>query len=78
MLNLQGIDSEIVILDAIVDATMASAESTTDGKGDQGVAQLGQDFYDELAQRLGERIRECGDRVPVITGMPFLLLPGLN
>jgi hypothetical protein len=36
--------------------------------GDQGVAQLGQDFYDQLAARLGERIRECGARVPVITG----------
>lgn len=47
---------------------MSSAESTSAGNGDQGVAQLGQDFYDELSKRLGERIRECGDRIPVVTG----------
>jgi aspartate kinase len=50
---------------------MSSAESISAGNGDQGVAQLGQDFYDELAKRLGERIRECGGRVPVITGKSF-------
>lgn len=30
--------------------------------------QLGQAFYDRLARRLGERIADCGDRIPVITG----------
>ena len=43
--------------------------------GDQGVAQLSQEFYDQLSIRLGERIRECGDRVPVITGY-FGPVPG--
>lgn len=37
--------------------------STTDGP-----PQLGQSFYDRLSKRLGERILECGDRVPVVTG----------
>ncbi|KAI9634124.1 putative aspartate kinase [Dioszegia hungarica] len=71
----RGLDSEIVILDNIVDAAMSSAESTSAGNGDQGVAQLGQDFYDELSKRLGERIRECGDRIPVVTGY-FGPVPG--
>jgi hypothetical protein len=65
----RGIDSELVMLDAIVDASMSSvSEAALTAAGDQGVAQLGQEFYDQLAERLGERIRECGERVPVITG----------
>jgi hypothetical protein len=69
----QGIDSELVVLDNIVDATMSSVSDHFTSSGDQGVAQLGQDFYDQLAARLGERIRECGARVPVITGRWILL-----
>ena len=29
---------------------------------------LGQEFYDKLAVLVGERIRQCGPRVPVVTG----------
>ena len=29
---------------------------------------LGQEFYDTLAVAVGERIKECGNRVPVVTG----------
>lgn len=67
--DVKGIDSEIVVLDNIVDASMSAAETTLAASGDQGVAQLGQEFYDELSVRLGERIKDCGGRVPVITGM---------
>lgn len=57
------------MLDSIVDSTFASfADGRLAGAGDQGVAQLGQEFYDKLAVRLGERLKECGTRVPVITG----------
>jgi aspartate kinase len=56
------------VLDNVVDAAMSSANEGLMGAGDQGVAQLGQDFYDKLAIGLGDRIRECGTRVPVITG----------
>lgn len=62
-------DSELVVLDNIVDASMAAAsEAVSVDAGDQGVAQLGQEFYDQLSIRLGERLRECGQRVPVVTG----------
>lgn len=62
-------DSELVVLDSIVDASMAAAsEAVSVDAGDQGVAQLGQEFYDQLSIRLGERLRECGQRVPVVTG----------
>lgn len=33
--------------------------------------QLGQLFYDRLSKRLGERLAECGNRVPVVTGGCF-------
>ncbi|KAL7418528.1 Aspartokinase [Cryptotrichosporon argae] len=75
----RGIDSELVVLDSIVDAAMTAtteaAVAAGAGSGDQGVAQLGQSFYDELAQRIGQRVRECGQRVPVITGY-FGPVPG--
>ena len=36
---------------------------------------LTQDFYDSLADVLGERIKQCGPRVPVVTGF-FGTVPG--
>jgi aspartate kinase len=69
---MQGVDSELVNLDNIVDASFASISgSLFTGSGDQGVAQLGQEFYDELAGKLRERLIDCGTRVPVVTGECF-------
>ncbi|GHJ85499.1 hypothetical protein NliqN6_1901 [Naganishia liquefaciens] len=72
----RGIDSELVLLDNIVDDALGGAieEAATLG-GDQGAAQLDQSFYDKLSERLGERLRLCGSRVPVITGY-FGTVPG--
>jgi aspartate kinase len=36
--------------------------------------QLAQEFYDRLATTLGERIRQCGRRVPVVTGKTCLVV----
>ncbi|KKY29238.1 putative aspartokinase [Phaeomoniella chlamydospora] len=36
---------------------------------------LDQQFYDELAEKLGQRIEQCGNKVPVITGY-FGTVPG--
>ncbi|ORY33373.1 putative aspartate kinase [Naematelia encephala] len=71
----RGIDSELVLLDTIVDSSFASYSDSLVSSGDQGVAQLGQEFYDHLALKLRERIQECGTRVPVITGF-FGPVPG--
>jgi aspartate kinase len=61
----QGIDAELVSLESIVEVLADEDDSKPlDGSSQQ----LGQAFYDRLAQRLGERILECGDRIPVITG----------
>jgi len=30
--------------------------------------ELGTQFFDGIAQQIGERIVACGDRVPVVTG----------
>ncbi|GAA6043870.1 hypothetical protein JCM8097_001202 [Rhodosporidiobolus ruineniae] len=68
----RGIDAELVSLESIVDWDVL-------GDGDDGKAsetpQLGQEFYSRLSQRLGERLAECGDRVPVVTGF-FGVVPG--
>lgn len=54
----------------------AIAEAAALGStGDQGAAQLDQSFYDKLSERLGERLRLCGSRVPVVTGY-FGPVPG--
>ncbi|WWC64495.1 uncharacterized protein I303_107105 [Kwoniella dejecticola CBS 10117] len=73
----RGVDSELVVLDNIVDASFAAVggDAALTSAGDQGVAQLGQEFYDHLAVKLGERLRECGQRVPVVTGY-FGPVPG--
>jgi hypothetical protein len=36
------------------------------GGGSGGM--LNQEFYEDVATAIGERIRECGRRVPVVTG----------
>lgn len=51
-------------LENIVEAAGEDDETT----GSDGQRQLGQPFYDRLSKRLGERLNECGDRVPVVTG----------
>lgn len=40
-----------------------------DESDDGSNGQLGQEFYDRLSVALGERIKACGPRVPVVTGM---------
>lgn len=74
----QGIDSELVLLDNIVDDALGGAvaeAAALSSTGDQGAAQLDQAFYDKLSERLGERLKLCGSRVPVVTGY-FGPVPG--
>lgn len=73
----RGIDSELVCLNHIVDSSISSGEEAAQASSshDQGIAQLDQSFYDRLCVRLGERLRACGTRVPVITGY-FGIVPG--
>ncbi|KAI9250208.1 Aspartate/glutamate/uridylate kinase [Phascolomyces articulosus] len=56
----KGIDSRIVCLNNIIDREFET---------------LDQEFYDYLSQRLGDIVRDCGDRVPVLTGF-FGNVPG--
>ncbi|KAI0088997.1 aspartate kinase [Irpex rosettiformis] len=60
----RGIDAEYVSLENVVPACTEDDEET-----------LGQIFYDRVAVAVGNRIRECGPRVPVITGF-FGPVPG--
>lgn len=64
----QGIDAEYVSLDDIVPQVDDSDNALGSGSLDQG-------FYDNLTVALGERIRQCGSRVPVVTGF-FGPVPG--
>jgi aspartate kinase len=50
----RGIDSKLVVLNNLIDR-----EFTV----------LDQSFYDYIAERLNHVIHECGDRVPVLTGV---------
>ncbi|KAJ7581086.1 Aspartate/glutamate/uridylate kinase [Mycena floridula] len=61
----QGLDAEYVSLENIVPE---SDEDHLSGS-------LTQDFYDRLALALRERISECGNRIPVVTGF-FGPVPG--
>ncbi|KAJ3932574.1 MAG: Aspartate/glutamate/uridylate kinase [Lentinula lateritia] len=62
----QGIDAEYVSLEDVVpEADDAVLENDT----------LDQNFYDKVAQAVGERVKQCGRRVPVVTGF-FGPIPG--
>ncbi|KAM0789418.1 hypothetical protein ACM66B_000243 [Microbotryomycetes sp. NB124-2] len=67
----RGVDAELVSLENIVESSADDEEA----KNADGQRQLGQSFYDRLSRRLGARILECGDKVPVITGF-FGIVPG--
>ena len=66
----RGIDSEFVSLESIVPQVDDSHDLVVGVDG-----QLDQSFYDHLATVLGERIKACGPRVPVVTGF-FGPVPG--
>ncbi|EJD43356.1 aspartate kinase [Auricularia subglabra TFB-10046 SS5] len=66
----RGIDSEFVSLESIVPQLDDDHDVSFGADG-----QLEQPFYDSLTSVLGERIRECGSRVPVVTGF-FGPVPG--
>lgn len=53
----QDIDAEYVSLEDIVPAMDDAEEKTLD-----------QEFYDRLTVALGERVKQCAPRVPVVTG----------
>ncbi|GAA5973461.1 hypothetical protein JCM11641_006472 [Rhodosporidiobolus odoratus] len=73
----RGIDAELVSLESIIDWDVLAEDPSAagDAKSTDGPPQLGQEFYSKLSQRLGDRLRECGDRVPVVTGF-FGVVPG--
>ena len=53
-------DAEYIPLDSVV----PDVEDDFDTHG----ATLDQRFYDKLAAALAERVKQCGPRVPVVTG----------
>ena len=59
----KGIDAEYINLENIV-----AAAYTSTSRG------LNQDFYNGLSKSLADRIAQCGDRLPVVTGQ-LLCLP---
>ncbi|GBE87347.1 Probable aspartokinase [Sparassis crispa] len=64
----RGIDAEYVSLEHIVPLP-------EEGEASSQTETLGQDFYDRVAEAVGERIRQCGNRIPVVTGF-FGPVPG--
>jgi aspartate kinase len=55
------VDAEYVSLDSVV----PDIEEDSDSHGPT----LDQQFYDKLAVAFAERVKQCGSRVPVVTGM---------
>ncbi|KIJ27346.1 hypothetical protein M422DRAFT_37825 [Sphaerobolus stellatus SS14] len=69
----RGIDSEFVSLENIVPEGLEESEGQ--GSRHRDVETLDQSFYDKLAVVLGERLKQCGNKVPVVTGF-FGPVPG--
>ncbi|OCH88383.1 aspartate kinase [Obba rivulosa] len=65
----RGVDAEYVSLENVVPQPEEGAASVSDTET------LGQEFYDRVAVAVGERIKRCGARVPVVTGF-FGPVPG--
>ncbi|KAI0674553.1 aspartate kinase [Trametes maxima] len=63
----RNIDAEFVSLENVV--PLSESDNFSDSET------LGQDFYDRLADVVAERIKQCGNRVPVVTGF-FGPVPG--
>ncbi|KDQ60047.1 hypothetical protein JAAARDRAFT_32418 [Jaapia argillacea MUCL 33604] len=71
----QGIDAEYVSLENVVPDSPDGDSSRMNGS-ESGVHEtLDQDFYDRVAEAVGERLRQCAPRVPVVTGF-FGPVPG--
>ncbi|KAL1932701.1 hypothetical protein VTP01DRAFT_8379 [Rhizomucor pusillus] len=60
-----------VLQDRDVDAEFVSLENIVDKEFEV----LDQKFYDYLAERMAAKVRECGNKVPVVTGF-FGVVPG--
>ncbi|EIW55550.1 aspartate kinase [Trametes versicolor FP-101664 SS1] len=63
----RGIDAEFVSLENII--PLSESDNFADSET------LDQDFYDRVADVVAERIKQCGNRVPVVTGF-FGPVPG--
>ncbi|KAI0646543.1 aspartate kinase [Trametes meyenii] len=63
----RNIDAEFVSLENVV--PLSEGDNFSDSET------LGQDFYDRVADVVAERIKQCGNRVPVVTGF-FGPVPG--
>lgn len=63
-LESSGVGAKIVLLDDIVEHAYQS-----DPNGPEAAyEELGTHFFDQLSLEISERIRECGDKVPIVTG----------
>ncbi|MBW0471339.1 hypothetical protein O181_011054 [Austropuccinia psidii MF-1] len=72
----QGFRAEFICLDNIVNKSDFESIDLdpSDALRDHG-GQLRQPFYDLLASKLAQRLRQCQDRIPVVTGF-FGVVPG--
>lgn len=69
----RGIDAEFVSLENILPAGDKSVDVDDSSRSEAGT--LDQTFYDRVAELVGERIKQCGNRVPIVTGF-FGPVPG--
>lgn len=72
----RGIGAKIVLLDDIVEQAYQS-----DPNGPEAAyEELGTHFFDRISMKIGERIQECGDKVPIVTGehKQFAYIPTMS
>ncbi|KAL5514238.1 hypothetical protein ACEPAG_2326 [Sanghuangporus baumii] len=71
----KGIDSEFVSLESIIPPEHTDELDRHENTSNSEYVALDQSFYDRVAEAIGARIKQCGNRVPVVTGF-FGPIPG--
>ena len=59
-----GVGAKVVLLDDIVERAYQSHPNGPEAAYEE----LGTHFFDRISLEIGKRIRECGDKVPIVTG----------
>lgn len=61
----KGIPAEVILLNDIIEQAYHDPEYGPE----KAYEELGTHFFDAIAQCIGQRILECGERVPIVTGI---------
>lgn len=60
----RGFGAKVVLLEDIVEQAYPSGPNGPEAAYEE----LGPHFYDRISIKIGQKIQECGDRIPIVTG----------